>query len=88
MHAELHDLGQELPEHAQTIHRLRGANAQFAKLFEDYNEIDREVCRIEQHLVSCPDILLQDFKKKRLALKDELFAMILAEETAAAGKCF
>ena len=44
---EKHDLVHELPEHRDTIHRLKMENAHFARLFEEYHEVDHEVHRIE-----------------------------------------
>jgi len=71
-----HDLATEFPEFKDTIHELKTSNAHFAKLFSEYEEVDREVVRIEQDIEPTSDDYLEAQKKKRLALKDELYAML------------
>ena len=73
---EKHDLIHELPEHRDTIHSLKLNNNHFARLFDEYHEIDHEVHRIVTGVESTSDEYLEDRKKKRLYLKDELFQMI------------
>ena len=76
MTLEHHSLLNELPEHAEKIHALKTENAHFRKLFDEYHEVDKEVFRIESGEEARADIALEDLKKKRLTLKDELFAII------------
>ena len=73
---EKHDLVHELPEHRDTIHNLKINNNHFARLFDEYHEIDHEVHRIETGIENTADEYLEERKKKRLYLKDELFQMI------------
>lgn len=73
---EKHDLVHELPEYRDTIHTLKTTNARFAKLFDEYHEVDQEVHRIETGIENTSDDYLDDRKKQRLMLKDELFGMI------------
>ena len=73
---EKHDLVHELPEHRDTIHSLKLNNNHFARLFDEYHKIDHEVHRIETGVENTSDEYLEDRKKKRLHLKDELFQMI------------
>ena len=77
---EKHDLVHELPEHRDTIHRLKMENAHFARLFEEYHEVDHEVHRIETGVENTSDEYLESRKLKRLHLKDELFNMIKKAE--------
>lgn len=78
MFAEHHDLHHEFPEFKDKIHALKLSNKHFAKLFEEYHQVDREVRRIEQEAETASDAVLEDFKKKRLQLKDQLYAMLKA----------
>ena len=78
MFGEHHDLLHELPEYKDKIHELKVGNAHFAKLFDKYHEVDHEVRRIEQGVETPSDDYLEEVKKKRLALKDELFQMLKA----------
>lgn len=76
MLTEKHDLVHELPEHRDTIHKLKMTNGYFAKLFEEYHEIDHEIHRIETGIENTSDEYLEERKKRRLYLKDELFRMV------------
>ncbi|MDH5785183.1 MAG: YdcH family protein [Chromatiales bacterium] len=78
MFGEHHDLIHELPEYKDKIHELKTHNAHFARLFDEYHEVDHEVHRIEQGVETPSDDYLEEVKKKRLALKDELFKMLQA----------
>lgn len=77
---EKHDLVHELPEHRDTIHRLKMENAHFARLFDEYHDVDHEVHRIETGTENTSDEYLEGRKLKRLHLKDELFDMIKKAE--------
>lgn len=76
---EKHDLLHEFPEHKEVIHELKLNNAHFAKLFNEYHEVDHEIHRIEQGVENTGDNYLEDRKKQRLLLKDQLYAMIRDE---------
>ena len=73
---EKHDLVHELPEHRDTIHQLKMNNNHFARLFGDYHEVDHEIHRIETGVENTSDDYLEDKKKRRLHLKDELYSII------------
>jgi len=79
MLGEKHDLIHELPEYKDRIHDLKVTNKYFANKFEKYHELDHEVLRVEKGIENTSDEYLGELKKKRLALKDELFAMIKSE---------
>jgi hypothetical protein len=80
---EKHDLLHEFPEHKEAIHDLKMNNNHFAKLFDQYHDIDHEVHRLEQGVENSSDEYLETKKKERLLLKDKLYAMIKANaETA------
>lgn len=73
---EKHDLVHELPEYRDVIHSLKTNDAHFAKLFDEYHEIDHEIHRMETGLETPSDEYLEARKLQRLQLKDELFEMI------------
>jgi len=73
---EKHDLIHELPEYRETIHKLKISDSHFSRLFDEYHEIDHEVHRIETGIETTSDEYLENKKKQRLHLKDELFQMI------------
>jgi uncharacterized protein YdcH (DUF465 family) len=78
MFGEKHDLVHELPEHKERIHELKTTNAHFARLFNEYHEVDHEIHRIEEGVETTDDSYLEGRKKTRLHLKDELLAMLVA----------
>jgi uncharacterized protein YdcH (DUF465 family) len=78
MLGEKHDLHHEFPEHRERIHELKIGNSHFAKLFEDYHQVEHEVRRIEEGVENTSDAYLEDLKKRRLSLKDALYSMIVS----------
>ncbi len=73
---EKHDLVHEFPEHRETIRKLKSNNLHFARLSDEYDEVDHEILRIETGIESSSDEYLDERKKIRLHLKDHLFQMI------------
>jgi uncharacterized protein YdcH (DUF465 family) len=80
MFGEKHDLIHELPEHKDRIHELKVSNEHFKKLFDEYHELDHEVLRMEEGIETPSDEVLEEVKKKRLSLKDQLYQMIINEQ--------
>ena len=76
MLTEKHDLVHELPEHRDTIHNLKMSDQHFVRLFDEYHEVDHEVHRIETGVENTSDEYLEERKKRRLYLKDELYRII------------
>jgi uncharacterized protein len=76
MTVEKHDLLHELPEYREQIHNLKISNNHFAKLFDQYHDVDHEVRRIETGVEATSDEYLEQRKKTRLKLKDEMYAML------------
>lgn len=76
-----HELEQEFPDLKDTIHRLRSADTHFSRLCEEYKQIDSEVSRIEEENAPVTDFDLEDMKKRRLKLKDELYAVLREHRT-------
>lgn len=76
MQYEHHGLVHEFPEYREKIHNLKMNDAHFRTLFDKYHELDREVFRVENNIEPRSDATLEDLKKRRLSLKDELFQML------------
>ena len=68
------------PELQDKIHELKKSNNHFAKLLREYDgyclEIGRSESEIAGYMMS--DLDLEQLKKERLALKDEMLAMVQA----------
>ena len=73
-----HELTEELPEHRARIHELKVADAHFARLFDEYHDVNREIHRAESAGLNIADEHHEELKRKRLQLKDEMFAMLQA----------
>ena len=80
MFGEKHDLVSELPEHRERILELKATNSQFGKLYDEYHELDNEIWSMEEGIETPSDEVLEELKKKRLYLKDQLFSMIMKTE--------
>lgn len=78
MQVEHHDLHHEFPELNDAIHALKASNAHFARLFASYNRLTGKVEDLEEHDMPVSDFTIEDMKKQRVRLKDELYHMLLA----------
>lgn len=82
MSLEKHSLVKEFPDHQHTIRHLKMNDKHFAKLFDEYHELDHEIFSIESSNNSTSDEYLDELKKKRVALKDTLYKSVRVEEEA------
>lgn len=71
-----HELHEEFPEHAEKISKLKVEDAHFARLMDEYNEINVAVYRAETNLEPVDDLTSVDMRKQRAHLKDELYRML------------
>lgn len=78
MNIEHHPLIREFPEHRETLHHLKLTDAHFAKLASEYETVDKEIVRIEDSVQAASDVHLEQLKKQRLQLKDQLYARLTA----------
>jgi uncharacterized protein len=76
MIVEAHDLHHEFPELSNKIRELKMNDRHFAKLFDEYHELDQEVRHIEEEKEAASDERLEELKLRRVALKDELYGML------------
>lgn len=71
-----HELAEEFPDKVDRLHDLKTSHAHFAKLFDEYHLINREIHRIETGVEPSSDERSTDLRKQRLFLKDEIAAML------------
>jgi len=71
-----HELAQEFPEAVAQMHKLNASDAHFAKLSDDYHELNRAVHRAETDVEPTSDDNLTNMRKRRLALKDQIAAYL------------
>jgi len=73
---DIHDLIHELPEYKDRILQLKMSDKHFAKLNDEYNELDQQILRMEEGYETPSDDVIEEMKKNRLYLKDQLVEMI------------
>lgn len=78
MTVEHHPLVREFPEHREALHRLKLSDTHFARLATEYEDVDKEIVRIEDAVEPASDVVLETLKKRRLLLKDQLYARLTA----------
>lgn len=71
-----HELAEEFPDKVDRLHVLKTSNAHFAKLFDEYHLVNREIHRIESKVEPATDQRSTDLRKQRLHLKDEIASML------------
>ncbi|MCH7630129.1 MAG: DUF465 domain-containing protein [Proteobacteria bacterium] len=79
----LHDLHAEFPEDGEILHRLKLNDAHFQKVSEAYSTVNHEIHRIEAGIDAASDTRLEDLKKQRLALLDDVATLIARAKEAA-----
>ena len=76
----LHDL---FPDDEAVLHALKINNAHFRALAEQHNILAKQIYRIETDIEPASDEHLEELKKQRLALLDEVAGMIATWRKAA-----
>ena len=60
----------------ELITRLKRDDAHYARLADEYHEVNREVHRIEAEAEAASDERVEALKKQRLSLLDEITAIV------------
>ena len=71
-----HELVDEFPEFVDRIHDLKVEDVHFAKRCEDYHVINRAIHRAEAKIEPTDDLHLEEMRKQRMVLKDEIYGML------------
>lgn len=71
-----HEIPDEFPEYKDKIHNMKLNDGHFARLFDEYHELNREIHRIEAAGVNTSDQEFESLKLVRLRLKDEIYEML------------
>ncbi len=71
-----HEIPEEFPEYKDKIHDMKMNNGHFARLFDEYHELNREIHRIEAAGINTSDEEFENLKLVRLRLKDEIYQML------------
>jgi len=73
-----HELAEEFPEYAEKMSELKQSDAHFAKLADEYHEINRAVHRAETDVEPTDDLNMATMRKQRMVLKDQIWGLISA----------
>jgi uncharacterized protein YdcH (DUF465 family) len=76
MLGEHHRLLDEFPQYRQKIHDLKLNDHHFSRLFDEYDKLDKEIYRIEEKIETPSDVYAEELKKKRLLVKDRIYAIL------------
>ncbi len=71
-----HTLGEEFPDQLDAIHALKGVNEDFARLLEEYDEVNDRIHKAETRIEPVSEETEVQFRKRRLALKDAIAAAL------------
>src|SRR5262249_55804181 len=71
-----HELRDEFPQEISLIERMIRTNYEFRRLAERYDEVNRNIYRIESGEEPTTDEVLARLKKWRLKFKDEIAAIL------------
>lgn len=71
-----HELHEEFPDKVDAIHELKLSDAHFARLADEYHEVNRAVHRAETNVEPISQEAETDLRKKRAALKDEIWGKL------------
>lgn len=67
-----HTLAEEFPGQMEAIHNLKVSDPHFAKLLEDYDEVNDAVHLAETRVKPVDEATETELRKKRLAIKDAI----------------
>lgn len=71
-----HELAEEFPEFVELMSQLKVSDSHFAKMADDYHELNRKVHRAETNVEPREELSEVDLRKRRGALKDEIYGYL------------
>ena len=67
-----HDLAADFPTFTDRIRRLKSEDAHFARLVEEYHDVNRDIHRAETNVTPVDDMHDIEMRKTRMRLKDQI----------------
>lgn len=71
-----HPLVKEFPEHHDRIHELKISDRHFARLMQEYEELDKAIFRAESDEEPTDDEHMNQMGIKRVHLKDQIYSIL------------
>lgn len=72
------------PEYRDLITRLKTTDHHFMRVFDQHNALDERIKRMESHIDPGTPVEIENLKKQKLALKDQLYVILRKASSAAA----
>ena len=72
-----HHLAEEFPEYLDQMRHLRETDGYFHRLATEYEDVNHRIHLAETDLEPCDDFYMASLRKQRLALKDEIYGMLM-----------
>ncbi|MEP3330569.1 DUF465 domain-containing protein [Sedimentitalea sp.] len=73
-----HELHEEFPDKAEQIQELKQSDAHFARLADEYHEVNRAVHRAETNVEPIEELAEVELRKQRAMLKDQIWGLLSA----------
>ncbi|ETD70587.1 hypothetical protein V757_07625 [Pelistega indica] len=65
------------PEYRDLISRLKNEDSHFARLFDEHNDLDHQIIRLEQNPVTSNSTEIETLKKTKISVKRYQLYVIL-----------
>ena len=72
------------PEYREQIALLRANDRHFSRLFDEHNKLDHEVKQLEDKNSPAYQVEIENLKKQKLLLKEEIYGLLRKANTSAA----
>lgn len=76
MPLQYHPLSREFPQYESQLRTLLQADSHFARMAEEYQELDKRIYEVEDGRVAMDEMVLQGLKMQRVTLKDEIAELL------------
>lgn len=76
MLGETHDIFHEFPEYKDQIENLKQNDPDFSRLMGEHDELDKKIRGLEIANQPVADEYMEDLKKQRVVLKDQLYDVL------------
>ena len=87
MHVEHHPLIKDFPEKREQLQKLRQDDPAFARKADEYEALDKRICRVEDGVETLDDSALNALKQERVAMKDDIARDIKRASGSCCGGC-
>ncbi len=87
MHFEHHPLVKDFPEKREQLQKLRQEDPVFARKADEYEALDKRICRVEDGVETLDDAALNALKQERVNLKDDIARDLKRAGGSCCGGC-